>query len=100
MRQQFSNTAGGLSGQACEDILQIGIRIMPIELGGLNQRHDDCGPLARSQRACKQPVRAANGHRPDLLFDMIVIHWQLPIIQIARQCHPAFQAVVQCFGSA
>ena len=45
MRQQFFNLAVLLRGQALQHILQIGIRIMPIELGALNQTHHSGGTL-------------------------------------------------------
>ena len=44
--------AGGVrQAQTLQHIFQIGIRIMPIEPGTLNQAHDRCRTLARPQRA-------------------------------------------------
>jgi hypothetical protein len=38
-----------LRWQLCEDVLHVGIRVMPIDLGGLDQAHHCCRPLAPSQ---------------------------------------------------
>jgi len=40
MRQEFADTAGRLGGQALEHFLEIAIRIMAVELSGLDQAHD------------------------------------------------------------
>ena len=49
MRQQLTNHAVALSWQACQHIFQIGIRIMPIEFGTLDQTHDGRAAFARTQ---------------------------------------------------
>ena len=46
MRQQFLNVAILLRRQTHQDIFQIGVRIVAIELGRLNQAHDGRRPLA------------------------------------------------------
>lgn len=51
-----------LCRQPCQDILEVGVGVMPIELGTLNQTHDGSRTLTRAQRAGKQPVGPANGN--------------------------------------
>ena len=49
MRQQLADHAVALSRQASQHIFQIDIRIMPVELGTLDQTHDGRTTLARTQ---------------------------------------------------
>jgi len=49
VRQQFTDAAVGPGGQFVHHVLEVGVRVMPIELGRLNQAHDGGGPLARSE---------------------------------------------------
>ncbi len=79
MRQQLVDHAGALRWQPCQHIFQISVRIMPIELGTLNQTHDRRTTLARPQRTGEQPVVAPDGNRTNLIFNMVVIHRQLPV---------------------
>lgn len=53
--------------------------------------------LARAQAAGEQPVAAANGNRPDLVFDPVVVDRQF-VIHESGQRNPAPQAVVQRLG--
>lgn len=46
MRQQFCNLTRQLRRQARQHILQVGIRIVPIIAGRLDQTHDRSGALA------------------------------------------------------
>ena len=97
MRQQFGDSAVALSRQARQDILEVGIRVVPVELGGSNQTHDCRGSLARSQRSSEQPVRAADCPGTDLVFDPVVIDRNAAIAEVARQRYPALQAVIDRF---
>jgi hypothetical protein len=49
VRQQFPDLTGPLRGQACEYVFQIGVRIVPIEFGTLDQAHHGCCSFARTQ---------------------------------------------------
>jgi hypothetical protein len=49
MRQQLRKITGPLRQQAREDVLQISIRIMPIEPRRLDQTHDRRCPFAAAQ---------------------------------------------------
>lgn len=56
MWQQFFDLAVLPRRQASQYVLQIRIRIMPLELGTLNQAHHRSRTLARTQGAGEQPV--------------------------------------------
>ena len=40
MWKEIFESTGGLSGKALEHVLEIAIRIMPVQLGGLDETHD------------------------------------------------------------
>lgn len=50
MRQEFLDATGRVSRQPFEHVLEIAIRIVTIELGGLDQAHDDSCAAPRAQR--------------------------------------------------
>jgi hypothetical protein len=59
MRQQFRDPARWLRRQPRQNILEVGIRIVPVELGRLDQIHDGRTASARAQadgRQCRLPV--------------------------------------------
>ena len=98
MRQQLANLTGLVRGQALQHVAQIGMRIVAIELGRLDQTHDDSRALACQQRARKQPVLAPNGNGPDLVLDPVVVDGQPAVVDEARERLPPLEAVVQGFG--
>ena len=49
MGQQLVDHAGALRWQARQNIFEVGIRIMPVELGALDQTHHRRSALARTQ---------------------------------------------------
>ena len=49
MRQQLAEHAVALCWQAGQQVPQIGIRIMPVALGALDEAHDGRPPFARTQ---------------------------------------------------
>ena len=58
-RGKIIDATGRVSRQSFEHVLEVTIRIVTIEFGGLDQAHDDgCAP-PRAQRPCEQPVRSA-----------------------------------------
>ena len=63
MRQQLRNLTRRLSRQASENVLQISIRIMPIEPCRLDQTHDRSRTFSAAQRARENPVLASSAHR-------------------------------------
>ena len=85
MRQQFFNLTVFLRWQTRQHILEIGIGIMPIEPGALNQTHHRSGTLPGAQGAGKHPVVATNGDRANLVLNRVIVDGQLPIAQKLRQ---------------
>ena len=51
VRQEFGDQVVFVRGQTLQDILEIGVRIVPVEPGALNQAHDRSRTLAGPQRA-------------------------------------------------
>jgi len=56
MRQQLPDSAVQLRRQSGEHILEVGPRVVPIELGRLQQIHHHCGALAGQFTADEQPI--------------------------------------------
>ena len=56
--QQVFDPAVELRGQSCQHILEVGPRVMPAQLGTLQQAHHDRGALAGQFAAYEQPVLA------------------------------------------
>ena len=81
MWQQFFDLAVFLRRQASQHIFQVGIGIMPIELGALNQAHHRSRALPRPQGTGEQPVAAPNGNRTNLVLDPIVVDGQMPVLR-------------------
>jgi len=98
VEQQLCDLAVLLRGQAGQHIFEIGIRVMPVEPGAVDQAHDGSGALAGAQGANKQPVASPNGDRADPVLDVVVVHGQASIAGETCQRRPAFQTVVQCLG--
>lgn len=98
MRQQLLNLCDPLRRQPRQHILEISIRIMPIDARRLDQAHDHSRPFAASQRPRKQPVRPPKRPGPDQVLDLIVVDGRSTIFQVARQRYSAFEAVIQSLG--
>ena len=49
MWQQFADEASFVRRQALQHILQVRMRVEPVELGGLDQAHHGRGALTRAQ---------------------------------------------------
>jgi hypothetical protein len=45
-----------VSRQARQDVLEVGVRIVTVELGRLDQAHDGSGTFPRTQTAREEPV--------------------------------------------
>lgn len=63
--QQLLDPAVQLRGQAREDVLQVGPRLVPVELGRLQQAHHYSGPLAGQLTADEQPIAPPEGPGSD-----------------------------------
>ncbi len=62
MRQQFLDPARGPSRQAGEDVLEVGVRLVPVHPRRLDQAHDRSGALAGAKRSGEQPVGSSKGN--------------------------------------
>ena len=49
MRQEFSDQIVFLRGQMLQHIFEIGVEVMPVQIGALNQTHDRIRTLAGPQ---------------------------------------------------
>lgn len=58
MWPQVLDAAAGARRQLVHHVFEVGVRVVPVELGRLDQAHDGGSALARAQRAGKQPVLA------------------------------------------
>ena len=57
-RQQFGDTADGVVGDDAEHVAQVGFRVDPVQLGGLQQGGDRGGPGAARVAAGEEPILA------------------------------------------
>lgn len=73
MRQQLFDPIVRMRGQACEYVLQVGVRVMPVHLRRLDQTHDGRRTSTRSLRASEQPILAPKGDGPDLVLDPVIV---------------------------
>ena len=53
MRQEFGDQMVFVRGQALQHVFEIGVGVVPVEPGALNQAHDRSRTLAGPQRACE-----------------------------------------------
>ena len=98
MGQQLRDIAIAGGGQAGEHVEQPGMGFMPIGFGGGEQAHDRGGTAAGRFRADEEPVLAPERDGPDRVLDPVVVDRIAPVIEVARQCAPALEAVVDGFG--
>jgi len=97
MWKQLFKSVGGLGRSALEDVFEVAIRIMPVELCGLDQAHDGCRALTGAKRSGKEPVRSSQSDWPDPVFDVVFVDGQLAIIEAADQRRATSQAVLDGF---
>jgi hypothetical protein len=97
MWQQVFDPACRVGGQSLEDILQVRVGIVPVDACRVDQAHDRCGALARSQAAGEQPVAPSECNRSDLVLNPIVRDRHVTVLDVPRQCWPALEAVVDRF---
>lgn len=78
MRQQLVYFTRPLRRQACQHVLQVGIRIVPVVPSRLrlDQTHDRGGAFTAAQRPCKEPVLAPQRPRAYLVLAPIIINEQ------------------------
>ena len=56
MGQEFADATGELGRQAVEDVLEIGVGVVAVEAGGLDEAHDGGRTLPGPQTAGEEPV--------------------------------------------
>lgn len=75
MGKQFSDPGSWLRWQPLEDILEVSVRVTPVELGRVDQAHDGCrsfaGTQASSSYACGRGLAATSR------CDSMVVAFQL-----------------------
>ena len=67
MRQQLADAAGRLRGQPLENVLQVRMRFVPIEFGGLDQAQDRGSAFAGLLRTHEKPIPATDGNHRVIL---------------------------------
>lgn len=73
VRQQLLEPTRRLGWQALQDVLEVAMRIMSVELRGLDQAHDGGGALTCTQGTGEEPVGSSESNRPDSVLDMVVV---------------------------
>src|SRR6478735_2275811 len=96
--EQLLDPAVQLRRQAREDVLQVGPGFVPVELGRLQQAHDDSRPLAGQLTADEEPVFASEAPRPNSVLAVVVVDRHIAIEQEASEPGPVVQAVVDRLG--
>src|SRR3546814_2251609 len=66
-----------------DDVGDIGLRLNPIELGGLDDGVDSGGAFAAGLRSGEQPVLAADGDRSDRALGDIIVDLRSSFVEIA-----------------
>ena len=94
MRKKFFESTGGLSRKTFEDVFDVSIRVVPVELGGLDKAHDVGRSLAGTLGSGEEPVISAKGYRSDPVLDVIIVDRQIAILKVAGQRRPAAEAIV------
>ncbi len=68
MRQQLVDAAGRMCRHPLQHILEVRVGLVPVDAGRVHQAHHGRCSLAGTQATCEQPVRPADGHRPDVVL--------------------------------
>src|SRR5664280_3930610 len=96
--QQLLDPTVQLRRQAREDVFQVGPRVVPVELGRLQQAHHHSGPLAGQLTADEQPIAPPEGPRPYSVLAVVIVQRHIAVEQEAPEPLPALQAVVNRLG--
>lgn len=71
---------------------------MPVELGRLNQTHDDRSPLACAQNSSEQPVLAPQGRWAGTVLDPVIVDGYACVGEVMCERPPALEPVVDGGG--
>lgn len=85
-------------GDATEHVLEIGKRFDTVQLGGRHQRVDQRRAAGAVMRAREKIILSPQRHRPDRVFDQIIVDLQTPVGEIFFQLRPLPQHVADGFA--
>ncbi len=68
--------------------------LVAVQTRRVHQAHDGRSPLTSAQAAGEQPVLSAERDRSDLVLHPVVVGGQIRVVDVARECQPALQALV------
>src|SRR5271165_1332766 len=91
---------GGHSGQAAEDVAEVGHGVDAVALTGDDDRVDDRRALAGVGVADKQPVLLADRRRSDRIFNEVVVETRLAVFQMPGKRLPVFEEVIAGLSEA
>ena len=89
--KQLLDPSVQLGRQPAENVLEVGKRVMPVELGRLQEAHHHHSAFAGQLAAYEHPVAPPQSPRPDLVLDVIVIHGHGAVTQELRERLPWFR---------
>lgn len=95
MREQLVDRAVEVRGQTFEHIAQVGPRVVPVELGGLDQAHHRRSTLAGEFATGEQPSLSSNRPWTDLVFKVVVVERDVAVFEEATERAPPPEAVNQ-----
>ena len=98
MGQKLLNVSRFVRRKASQNVFKISIRVVPVELGRLDQAHDRGRSLPSHQRPGEEPILAPGRPRADLLLVVVVVDRQGGIARVSPERGPAFEAVVDRLG--
>ena len=84
--------------QPSEHVGEPGLRVDVVKLGGSDQRVDGSCTTAAFVGACEGSILASQGDGPQLALSGVVRHAQAAVVEEARECRPALEAVVDGFA--
>jgi hypothetical protein len=82
VRQQFFEAMFGREGKALEHVAQVGVGIVAVEPGALDQAHHDRSPPTGAGGAGEQPVRPAERDRADAVLHPVVVDREASVAEV------------------
>ena len=98
VRQQRVDVLRFGDRQPRQHIAQVGVGIVAVGLGALNQAVERRRGMATALAGDEQPIGSALGHRPNCALDGVVVDLEPPILEIARERRPVIEGVADRFG--
>src|SRR4029453_5340610 len=86
--EEFLDAAVRMRGQPLEHVPEVGMWVVPVELGRLQQAHHDRGALSGELAAAEQPCLPSHGPGSDLVLQMVVVQRHVAVEQVARERPP------------